>query len=136
MLFQADLTGSSPEEVFREFWSGHEVDDDVRAFAERLVSGVVEHLPALDAVVSESAENWRIERMAVVDRNVLRMGVYEILHLPETPPAVVIDEAIEIAKRFGSLESGGFINGILDDVRVRHESGRPPAPRRSESGGR
>jgi len=136
MLFQADLTGSSPEEVFREFWSGHEVDDDVRAFAERLVSGVLEHRAALDAVVSESAENWRIERMAVVDRNVLRMGVYEILHLPETPPVVVIDEAIEIAKRFGSLESGAFINGILDDVRARHESGRLRVPRRSESGGR
>ena len=133
MLFQVDLAGSSPEEVFREFWGGHEVEEEVRAFAEHLVRGVRERLAQLDAIVAESAENWRVERMAVVDRNVLRMGVYEILHEPATPPVVVIDEAIEIAKRFGSPESGAFINGILDDVRARRDSGRLRAAPRSRS---
>ena len=133
MLFQVDLAGSSPEEVFGEFWGDHEADEDVRAFAEELVRGVRERLAELDAVVAESAEHWRIERMAVVDRNVLRMGVYEILHEPTTPAVVVIDEAIEIAKRFGSPESGAFINGILDDVRARRDAGRPGSPPRSRS---
>jgi N utilization substance protein B len=135
MLFQVDLTGSSVPDVFAEFWRGQAAEDDVRAFAERLVHGVVDHLVFLDGVVTVSAEHWRIERMAVVDRNVLRMGVYELVYEPETPPAVVIDEAIEVAKKFGSVESGSFINGVLDDVLRRSRSGElrssgdgPPNP--------
>jgi N utilization substance protein B len=128
MLFQADLSGSSSSEIFVAFWSGQEVDDAVREFSQRLVTGVLDRVAALDAIVAESADNWRIERMAVVDRNVLRLGVFEILYEPSTPPAVVIDEAIEIAKKFGNHESGAFINGILDDVRLRHQSGKIQVP--------
>jgi N utilization substance protein B len=123
MLFQLDLTGSSVTDVFREFWSGQSAEQDVRDFAEHLVHGVLEHRELLDSVVSASAAHWRLERMAVVDRNVLRMGAYELLFEAGTPPVVVIDEAIEVAKKFGSLESGSFINGILDEVRRRRESG-------------
>lgn len=123
MLFQVDLTGTSSDSVFRQFWIGAEAGDDLRDFAERLVKGVLGNRELLDEVVAESAEHWRIERMAVVDRNVLRLGVYEMLYEPETPPVVVIDEAIEVAKKFGSLESGSFINGILDHVRKRIERG-------------
>jgi N utilization substance protein B len=123
MLFQIDLTATTPQEVFGTFWSGQEAGDDVRAFAERLVLGVTGERRDLDRTIAVSATNWRIERMAVVDRNVLRMAVYEMLHHDPTPPAVVIDEAIEVAKKFGSEESGGFINGILDDVRRRLERG-------------
>lgn len=121
MLFQIDLTGSAPEEVFAEFWLASTTDVASRAFAERIVRGVVEDRRELDRWIVGSAEHWRLERMAVVDRNVLRLAVYELLHESDTPPAVVIDEAIEIAKRFGSGESGAFINGILDSIRVRIE---------------
>lgn len=123
MLFQIDLTGTTPPDVFGTFWTGQEAGEDVRAFAERLVLGVSHELRALDRAIAVSATNWRIERMAVVDRNVLRMAVYEMLHDVPTPAAVVIDEAIEVAKKFGSEDSGSFINGILDDVRRRVERG-------------
>ena len=135
MLFQLDLTGSSVEDVFGEFWKGQGAEDDVRAFAERLVHGVLDHRAFLDGVVTASAEHWRIERMAVVDRNVLRMGVYELVYESDTPPVVVIDEAIEVAKKFGSVESGSFINGVLDDVRRRTHSGELQQPREGPAGG-
>jgi N utilization substance protein B len=128
MLFQVDLTGSSVTDVFAEFWKGQSAEEDVRSFAERLVHGVVDHRTFLDKVVGVSAEHWRIERMAVVDRNVLRMGVYELVYEEDTPPAVVIDEAIEVAKKFGSVESGAFINGVLDDVLRRSHSGELQRP--------
>ena len=130
MLFQIDLTGTAPPEVFATFWSGQETGEDVRVFAERLVLGVAGELRTLDRAIAISATNWRIERMAVVDRNVLRMAVYELLHDPATPAPVVIDEAIEVAKKFGSEDSGSFINGILDDVRRRVERGELHAGRR------
>jgi N utilization substance protein B len=130
MLFQIDLTQTSPVEVFRQFWANQPGEEDVRAFAERLVAGVVDELQRLDAVIVGSAENWRVERMPVVDRNVLRISIFEMLFEPTTPPAVCIDEAIEVAKRFGSGESGGFINGVLDDVRRRIERGELHAPPR------
>lgn len=124
LLFQLDLTEADPADAdFGRFWSGQSPAIDVQRFAEQLVRGVLAHAAALDGIVGASAEHWRIERMAVVDRNVLRIGVYEMLFHPETPAAVVIDEAIEIAKKYGSGESGSFINGILDDVRRRCERG-------------
>ena len=128
MLFQLDLTGSSVEDVFEEFWKDQNAEDDVRDFAEQLVHGVLEHRTFLDGVVTASAEHWRIDRMAVVDRNVLRMGVYELVCERDTPAVVVIDEAIEVAKKFGSVESGSFINGVLDDVRRRREGGELQGP--------
>ena len=128
MLFQLDLTGSSVADVFEEFWKDQSVEEDLRAFAEQLVHGVLEHRTFLDGVVTASAEHWRIDRMAVVDRNVLRMGVYELVFEVDTPAVVVIDESIEVAKKFGSVESGSFINGILDDVRRRRDGGELQAP--------
>ncbi len=117
MLFQIDLTGGSPARVFGEFWNDREADESVRGFAEELVLGVHGQRGRLDDMISRAAENWRIGRMAVVDRNVLRIAAFELLHGPPTPPAVVIDEAIEVAKKFGSEESGSFINGVLDAIR-------------------
>ena len=123
MLYRIDMTGSSAEQVFRDFWAGQPAEEEVQRFAERLVCGVLEARDRLDGIVAESAQHWRLERMAVVDRNVLRMAVYEILLEADTPVIVAIDEAIEVAKRFGGPESGRFINGILDDVRCRAERG-------------
>jgi N utilization substance protein B len=123
MLFQLDLTSAAPADVFREFWSERPTSDEMRAFSEALVLGVQARRDELDRWIRGSAEHWRLERMAVVDRNVLRLALHEMLSDDAPPAAVVIDEAIEIAKKFGSAESGGFVNGILDAVRKRVERG-------------
>lgn len=117
MLFQIDLIGVEPAEVYAQFWDEHDTEDDVRAFTQELVDGVCSTREQLDARITEISERWRIERMAVVDRNVLRMALYEMNRQPETPTAVVIDEAIEVARRFGSEESARFVNGVLDALR-------------------
>ncbi len=131
MLFQIDVTAITPEDVFPQFWPGQAgAGEDVRTFAEGLVLGVIQHRAALDGIVAGSSQHWRVERMAVVDRNVLRMAVYELLFTPETPPVVIIDEAIEVAKRFGGEESGAFVNGLLDAIRKSAERGEIEAPPR------
>ncbi len=117
MLFQIDLIGVEPAEVYAQFWETHDSEADVRAFSQELVNGVYSEREQLDARITEATERWRIERMAVVDRNVLRMALYEMNRQPQTPTAVVIDEAIEVARRFGSEESAKFVNGVLDALR-------------------
>jgi len=93
-----------------------EIAPDAKPFAEQLAQGVLDHLPELDALLQRVADHWSIDRMAVVDRNVLRCALFELLYLDEIPAKVTINEAIEIAKRFGSEESGAFVNGILDRI--------------------
>lgn len=117
LLFQCDLNDDAPAEVLETFWSDQQAVDEVRRFAEALVLGVVEQGEVIDQRIRRASDRWKLERMAVVDRNVLRLGVFE-LSTEESPPAVVIDEAIEIAKRFGSGDSGKFIHAILDTVRA------------------
>jgi N utilization substance protein B len=117
MLFQIDLTGVTPGQVFDQFWENHEAEGGEREFAQALVLGVSGRRDELDGMISTAARNWRMTRMAVVDRNVLRMAAWELLEEPATPAAVVIDEAIEVAKKYGSEDSGAFINGILDAIR-------------------
>jgi N utilization substance protein B len=126
MLFQIDLTAAVPEEVQQSYWAGREAPDPQRAFADRLVAGVRAVLADLDRRISGAAENWRLERMPVVDRNVLRIAVWELLHERSTPPAVVIDEAVEIARRYSSAASAAFVNGVLDAVRRGLELERGP----------
>jgi len=124
MLFQIDMAGGDPGEVYPHFWHEHEAEAEVRAFAESLVEGVIRERAALDVIIAEAAENWRIERMAVVDRNILRMAVFELAKAPSTPAVVVLDEAIEVGKKYGSEQSGAFVNGILDAIRKRFERER------------
>ena len=126
MLFQLDLSGGSPAEVAGQFWNAREADPAEREFADRLVRGVREGQDRLDRWIVASASNWRLERMAVVDRNVLRLAVFEMLEEAETPPAVIIDEAVEVAKKFGGPDSGSFINGVLDSVQKRLAAGEDP----------
>lgn len=123
MLFQIDVAGGPPEDVFKGFWPGVDSPDEIRPFAEGLVLGVVRARAELDGLLAGSAENWRLERMAVVDRNVLRMAVYEMLFEEDVPPVVAIDEAIEVARKFGGEESSAFVNGVLDSIRKRVERG-------------
>ena len=117
MLFQIDMAGGTPVEIYPEFWREHEVEDEVKTFAEELVAGVTRERDRLDAIIAGAAANWRVERMAVVDRNILRMAAFELAHQLDTPAAVILDEAIEVGKRFGTEQSGAFINGVLDAVR-------------------
>lgn len=114
LLYQNELTGADPADMQRhsEAWSG--AGEDVRAFADGLLRGVIERLDVIDDKLSRQTAHWRLERLAAVDRNILRLAMYELMFREDTPQAVVIDEAIEIAKRFGAEESARFVNGVLD----------------------
>jgi len=117
MLFQWELGGHSPEHVISGFLRVQRIDPEVEAFARSLFEGTVSEVEVLDRRVREQAEHWRLERMGAVDRNLLRVALYELVHCPETPPAVVINEALEIARRFSGKDSVEFINGVLDAIR-------------------
>ena len=122
-LYQLDLTGADdPSPHDEEFWARHPVDDDTRAFGDALVRGVKTNQARIDHAISQFAEHWDLGRMAVVDRNILRLAVYELLYTADVPPKVAINEAIEIAKKFGTKESSRFINGLLDRI---HKELRP-----------
>ena len=119
MLFAADVAGAAPEEVVRTYWAQlgeAETENAAREFASRLAAGTLAHLEALDERIRSRAEHWRIPRMAIVDRNILRLAVYEFLYEP-TPRTVAINEALEIARRFSTYEATQFINGILDAIK-------------------
>ncbi len=120
MLFAADVMGSArADELVRAYWTelgDAEMDESAREFATRLATGALAHVLELDERIRSRAEHWRISRMAVVDRNVLRLAVYEFLHEP-TPRTVAINEALEIARRFSTYEATQFINGILDAIK-------------------
>jgi len=123
LLFQLDLSPEPPGNALLEFWKGKRIKPSVIEFAGVLVKGAMEQVEWLDSVLGSISHHWRVPRMAVVDRNILRIALYELVYENSTPPIVVIDEAIEIAKKFGNEESGPFVNGILDAVRLRIESG-------------
>ena len=124
MLFALEATGQGAEQVIAAYWrhgdpdmwGGHQPDPEGRAYAERIVRGVAEERDAVDEAIRRASTNWRLERMARVDRNVLRLGAWELLRARAVPRAVVLDESVELAKRFGSEESGAFVNGVLDRI--------------------
>ena len=117
MLFQADMGKQNKEEVRRSFWRERtEVERETRGFADGLFGVASDRGGEIDPMIERHAEHWRMERMAAVDRNILRLGVAELLGYPETPRPVVINEALEIARRFSAPESVQFINGVLDSV--------------------
>ncbi len=116
MLFQWEVGKHPPGYVLQTFMSGRRVSPDVDAFARELFEGTVSEVAALDHMIAEHTQHWRMERMPAIDRNILRMALYEILHHPETPVAVVINEAIELARRFSGEESVEFVNGVLDGI--------------------
>lgn len=121
MLFQWDITHDSIDRVASTFWDEQEEPQETRVFAESLAAGAVENVERIDALIGRHAENWRLDRMAVVDRNILRMATWEFLSDAKTPQTVIINEAIEIARRFSAQESPQFINGILDSIRKEIE---------------
>ena len=108
--------GGSAERVLTAFWRETPGDPEGRDYADRMVRGVAGDLDKVDEAIRKASTNWRLERMARVDRNVLRLGAWELLMSSDVPRAVILDEAVELAKRFGSEESGAFVNGVLDRV--------------------
>jgi len=118
MLFQMEQSAAEAADVIDLFWHNFvsEADPDGRAYADSVVRGVAETRDKLDAHISEASAHWRIERMSRVDRNVLRLGTWELAHRADIPRAVILDEAVELAKAFGTDESGAFVNGVLNRI--------------------
>lgn len=121
MLYQLEIGRTTAQDAIVSYWPAHDADNDVpeplRQFANALVRGTMERLPEIDAIISAHAQNWRIERMVVIDRIVLRLSVYELLAEAETPARVVINEGIELARTYSGEEAVPFVNGVLDSVR-------------------
>lgn len=111
-----DLVEEALDVIISSFFEFNPVPDDVREFAEKLVLGTVEHLKEIDQKIIQYTENWQLNRMAVVDRNILRFAVFELVYLNEIPPKVTINEAVNIAKKYSQDEAGKFVNGILDKI--------------------
>ncbi|HKT11302.1 MAG TPA: transcription antitermination factor NusB [Terriglobia bacterium] len=116
MLFQWEVGQHPAAYVLQTFMHGRNITPDVDAFARSLFEGTVSEVEALDRTIGEHARNWRTERMPAIDRNILRMALYELLHHPETPGSVVINEALELARRFAGEDSVEFVNGVLDGI--------------------
>jgi transcription antitermination factor NusB len=128
LLFQIDISREELSVATESFWQGKRVRKSIQQFARELVDGTVRYRDWLDEVLGKISHHWRVNRMAVVDRNVLRLALFEMLVAHATPPIVVINEAIEIAKKFGNDDSGPFVNGILDNVKIRSEKGEIESP--------
>ena len=121
MLFQHEFSGDRSSLEFADERSpDKKTNEEIKKFAGELVTGTLKHLEEIDRVVQEAAEHWKMERMAAVDRNILRCAVYEIIYRSDIPAAVTINEALEIAKKYSSLESVSFINGLLDKIAQLH----------------
>jgi transcription antitermination protein NusB len=128
MLYQCEVGRVSPEDAIAAYGEIEQAarlsSPDAEAFAASLVMGTVDHAGEIDPVIAASAANWRPERMAIIDRLILRLSVFQLQRVPEVPPLVVITEAVELARRFGGDESGRFVNGVLDAIRKKIEGSR------------
>lgn len=122
MLFALEQGTSSAERVIMHYWRLTPGDPEGRAYADQIVRGVEKDLRKVDETIRKASVNWRLERMARVDRNVLRLGAWELMNGGDVPRAVILDEAVELAKRFGSEDSSAFVNGVLD--RIAEDLGR------------
>jgi N utilization substance protein B len=116
MLYQWDMANEPMGRVIESFWKVRTTTESTRAMAERLAQGASKEAPEIDRTITEASTNWRFERIAAVDKNILRLAVYELMRDVETPAAVVLDEAIDLAKRFGEKDSAPFVNGVLDAI--------------------
>jgi transcription antitermination factor NusB len=117
LLYQVDLRGDEIAEDVEEALGA--ADPEVAAFAREILEGCRAHRETIDKQIEEVARNWQLRRMAAIDRNILRLGTYELIHRDDVPPLVTINEAIEMAKKFSTKNSGPFVNGILDNIRLR-----------------
>ena len=116
MLYQMDLSGASAEQAIATFWPALGATREGEEFANELVRGVEQETARIDETIRKVSQHWRLERMARVDRNILRLGTYELLAMPDVPSRVTLNEAVELAKKFGDEASPGFVNGLLDRI--------------------
>ncbi|MFA4889738.1 MAG: transcription antitermination factor NusB [Candidatus Omnitrophota bacterium] len=125
VLYQIDITKDDYQQALDNFWQNNVLEvitDDIKDFTAELVKGTSENMEAMDAKISQYATNWQLERMAYVDRNILRLGCYELVFRSDIPPKVAINEAVDLAKKFSGSEAGKFVNAILDKIKI--EKGR------------
>ena len=125
VLYQIDITHDNPAQALDNFWQSHideNISDEVNNFTTEIVKGVCENLSSIDKKITQYAENWKLERMAVVDRNVLRMSSFELLFREDIPPKVSINEGVDLAKKYSGLDAGKFVNAILD--KIKSEKGK------------
>ena len=128
-LYQWDVTGADPDSILAGYWETHpDCEPEVREFMEELFRGTITHISMIDAMISEQMRNWRMDRLGRVEKGILRLGGYELLHEAGTPAAVVIDEAVELSKRFSGDEAGSFINGVLDGMREKAQADPAAVP--------
>ncbi len=117
ILYVVDIRKDSPEECARIFWENHPtIADEIKEFSDFLIKGTTKNRDFIDSVISKYATNWQIQRMPIIDRNILRLATFELLFDEDIPPKVSINEAIEMAKRYGDKDSGKFVNGVLDKI--------------------
>lgn len=124
MLYQVEITHGDWQEAMEGFWQSNqkeEISDELKEFSAELLGGVVKHMEEIDKKISKYAANWQLERMAFVDRNIMRLGCFELLFREDIPPKVAINEAVELAKKYSGLDSGKFVNAILDQVKIEKE---------------
>jgi len=118
ILYQVEISKNGLQNCLNDFWKNREctTNDAIREFTESLVRGICDRREEIDKVITKATENWQLSRMAAVDRNILRMASYELLFMPDIPPKVSINEAIDIAKKYGDQDSSKFVNGVLDKI--------------------
>ncbi|MDD5259820.1 MAG: transcription antitermination factor NusB [bacterium] len=134
MIYSIDVSKSDIKDSLNLYWEHNPDEHEVVAFANMLSTGTMENLAKIDELITQYTKNWNLKRMASVDRNILRVAIYELVFYKETPVNVVINEAVELAKKYSTNESGGFVNGILDKVKeVRNDNnGQPPADKKRD----
>ncbi|HEY7535498.1 MAG TPA: transcription antitermination factor NusB [Thermodesulfobacteriota bacterium] len=125
----------SINDMLHLFWTTKEseVEKDVEEFSNRLITGACENIEGIDSIINRYSEHWRLSRMSTIDRNILRMAIYELVYLRDIPPPVTINEAVELAKKYGTEESGAFVNGILDRIRIALNKGEVEYDKRRDS---
>ena len=129
ILYQCEVNPGPPEEIIAAYWQQNShLNTEIREFSRALVEGTLKHLKRIDEVIARYAENWQLNRMAVIDRNILRFATYELLYLDDIPPKVTINEAVDIAKKFSQEESGKFVNGVLDKISHTEADKKPEKP--------
>lgn len=135
ILYMMDIAKMPLGDASNMIWGGVDLPPKAKEFADMLARGTSEQRPTLDQIIVKYAANWELHRMAAIDRNLLRLASYELLHHSDTPISVVIDEAVEIAKSFSTLDSGKFVNGILDKIKLERSAGGKEEPGTPKSGG-
>ncbi len=135
-LYQQEMNPDALESALAAFWGEHaDAGQEIRSYTERVIKGTLEHLAELDELITRYADNWKLNRMAAIDRNILRYAAFEILYLEDIPPKVAINEAVNIAKKFSQPDSGKFVNGVLDKINhTETHKYSAAAPKTEESG--